>query len=104
MTSAGEKQHYALTFIKSLSSYLPDIFHIGLLYDLGCHLEQNCRKWGFLKPFPPQISFSISLIHHPWKQEGFGLSDGKGCEHFWSSIKALIPSLHVSGYVYTFIM
>ncbi|KAI6106521.1 hypothetical protein EDD16DRAFT_1490583 [Pisolithus croceorrhizus] len=69
MTSAGEKQHYALTFIKSLSSYLPDIFHIGLLYDLGCHLEQNCRKWGFLKPFPPQISFSISVFHafrHQW--------------------------------------
>ncbi|KAI6141463.1 hypothetical protein BKA82DRAFT_4331723 [Pisolithus tinctorius] len=64
MTSAGEKQHYALALIKSLFSHLPGDFHIGLLYDIG------------------------------W----FGLSDGEGCEQFWSSIKPLIPSLRVSGY------
>ncbi|KAI6043768.1 hypothetical protein EDC04DRAFT_2866198 [Pisolithus marmoratus] len=110
MTSAGEKQHYALALIKSLFSHLPDDFHIGLLYDIGCQLEQSCRKWGFLKPFLPQISFAISvfhafghqwpcqLIYHPWKREGFGLTDGEGCEHFWSAIKALIPTLHVSGF------
>ncbi|KIK14542.1 hypothetical protein PISMIDRAFT_116847, partial [Pisolithus microcarpus 441] len=110
MTSAGEKQHYALALIKSLFSHLPDNFHIGLLYDIGCQLEQSCRKWGFLKPFLPQISFAISvfhafghqwpcqLIYHPRKWEGFGLSDGEGCECFWSSIKGLIPSLHVSGF------
>ncbi|KAI6004876.1 hypothetical protein EDD15DRAFT_2384749 [Pisolithus albus] len=110
MTSAGEKQHYALALIKSLFSHLPDNFHIGLLYDIGCQLEQSCRKWGFLKPFLPRISFAISvfhafghqwpcqLIYHPRKREGFGLSDGEGCEHFWSSIKGLIPSLRVSGF------
>ncbi|KAI5985254.1 hypothetical protein EDD15DRAFT_2390194 [Pisolithus albus] len=110
MTSAGEKQHYALALIKALFGHLPSNFHIGLLYDIGCQLEQSCRKWGFLKPFLPRISFAISvfhtfghqwpcqLIYHPRKQEGFGLSDGEGCERFWSSIKALIPSLHVSGY------
>ncbi|KIK24162.1 hypothetical protein PISMIDRAFT_646625, partial [Pisolithus microcarpus 441] len=110
MTSAGEKQHYALALIKALFGHLPSNFHIGLLYDIGCQLEQSCRKWGFLKPFLPRIAFAISvfhafghqwpcqLIYHPWKQEGFGLSDGEGCERFWSSIKALIPSLRVSGY------
>ncbi|KAI5983957.1 hypothetical protein EDD15DRAFT_2390612 [Pisolithus albus] len=110
MTSAGEKQHYALALIKALFGHLPSNFHIGLLYDIGCQLEQSCRKWGFLKPFLPRISFAISvfhafghqwpcqLIYHPRKQEGFGLSDGEGCERFWSSIKALIPSLRVSGY------
>ncbi|KAI6145454.1 hypothetical protein BKA82DRAFT_129395 [Pisolithus tinctorius] len=79
MTSAGEKQHYALALIKSLFSYLPDDFHIGLLYDIGCQLEQSCRKWGYLGPFLPRISFAISvfhafghqwacqLIYHPWK-------------------------------------
>ncbi|KAI6009917.1 hypothetical protein PISMIDRAFT_630896 [Pisolithus microcarpus 441] len=58
---------------------LPSNFHIGLLYDIGCQLEQSCRKWGFLKPFLPRISFAISvfhafghqwpcqLIYHPWK-------------------------------------
>ncbi|KAI6143416.1 hypothetical protein BKA82DRAFT_4331278 [Pisolithus tinctorius] len=110
MTSAGERQHYALALIKSLFGHLPDNFRIGLLYDIGCQLEQSCRKWGFLKSFLPRISFAISvfhafghqwacqLIYHPRKCEGFGLSDGEGCECFWSSIKGLIPSLHVSGY------
>ncbi|KAI6022550.1 hypothetical protein EDC04DRAFT_2575210 [Pisolithus marmoratus] len=110
MTSAGEKQHYALALIKSLFGHLPSNFHIGLLYDIGCQLEQSCRKWGFLKSFLPRISFAISvfhafghqwacqLIYHPRKREGFGLSDGEGCERFWSSIKGLIPSLRVSGY------
>ncbi|KAI5985438.1 hypothetical protein F5J12DRAFT_907874 [Pisolithus orientalis] len=93
MTSAGERQHYALALIKSLFGHLPDNFHIGLLYDIGCQLEQSCRKWGFLKSFLPHISFAISVFH----AFGFGLSDGEGCEHFWSSIKGLIPSLHVSG-------
>ncbi|KAI6104220.1 hypothetical protein F5141DRAFT_1189718 [Pisolithus sp. B1] len=81
MTSAGEKQHYALALTKSLFSHLPGSFCIGLLYDIGCQLEQSCRKWGFLQPFLPHISFAISVFH------AFG-------HH---SIKALIPSLHVSG-------
>ncbi|KAI6023465.1 hypothetical protein EDC04DRAFT_2869550 [Pisolithus marmoratus] len=101
MTSAGEKQHYALALIKSLFGHLPSNFRVGLLYDIGCQLEQSCRKWGFLKSFLPHISFAIcwacQLIYHPHKREGFGLSDGEGCEHFWSSIKGLIPSLRVSG-------
>ncbi|KAI6111412.1 hypothetical protein F5141DRAFT_1188458 [Pisolithus sp. B1] len=95
MTSAGEKQHYALALVKALFGHLPSSIHIGLLYDIGCQLEQSCRKWGFLKSFLPCISFAISVFH---AFEGFGLSDGEGCEHFWSSIKGLIPSLQVSGY------
>ncbi|KAI6102721.1 hypothetical protein EDD16DRAFT_1696536 [Pisolithus croceorrhizus] len=94
MTSAGEKQYYALALVKALFGHLPSSFHIGLLYDIGCQLEQSCRKWSFLKSFLPCISFAISVFH---AFEGFGLSDGEGCEHFWSSIKGLIPSLWVSG-------
>ncbi|KAI6168603.1 hypothetical protein EDD17DRAFT_1772952 [Pisolithus thermaeus] len=79
MTSAGEQQHYALSLITALFSHLLDDFHIGLLYDIGCQLEQSCREWGFLEPFLPQISFDISVFHafghqwpcqpiyHPWK-------------------------------------
>ncbi|KAI6006266.1 hypothetical protein F5J12DRAFT_905739 [Pisolithus orientalis] len=90
MTSAGERQHYALALIKSLFGHLPDNFCIGLLYDIGCQLEQGCREWGFLKSFLPHIFFAISvfhafghqwacqLIYHPQKCEGFGLSDGEG--------------------------
>jgi hypothetical protein len=38
------------------------------------------------------------IIYHPRKCEGFGLTDGEGCERFWSSIQSLIPSCHVSTY------
>ncbi|KAI5988240.1 hypothetical protein F5J12DRAFT_907708 [Pisolithus orientalis] len=88
MTSAGERQHYALALIKSLFGHLPYNFHIGLLYDIGCQLEQSCRKWGFLKSFLPHISFAISLIYHPQKCEGFGLSDGEGCEQYATSVSS----------------
>ena len=109
MTSAGEKQHYALALIKALFSHLPEDFWVGILYDIGCQLERSCRKWGFLRSLLPRISFGISvfhafghqwpcqLIYHPRKCQGFGLSDGEGCERFWSAIKGLIPSLHISG-------
>ncbi|KAL4061842.1 hypothetical protein J3A83DRAFT_4365119 [Scleroderma citrinum] len=101
MKSTGKKQHYALALIKALFSHLPEDFCVGILYDIGCQLDQSCRKWGFLRPWLPQISFAISwpcqLIYHPHKQQGFGLSDGEGCERFWSAIKSLIQSFHVSG-------
>ena len=109
MTSAGEKQHYALALIRALFSHLPHKFRVGILYDIGCQLEQSCRKWGFLESLLPRISFGISvfhafghqwpcqLIYHPRKRQGFGLSDGEGCERFWSAIKGLIPSLRISG-------
>ena len=38
------------------------------------------------------------LIYHPRKCKGFGLTDGEGCERFWSLIKALIPSCRVSSH------
>ncbi|KAI6096276.1 hypothetical protein EDD17DRAFT_1774089 [Pisolithus thermaeus] len=69
MTSAGEKQYYALALVKALFGHLPSSFHIGLLYDIGCQLEQSCRKWSFLKSFLPCISFAISVFHafgHQW--------------------------------------
>ncbi|OAX32627.1 hypothetical protein K503DRAFT_805073, partial [Rhizopogon vinicolor AM-OR11-026] len=110
MTSAGEKQHYALVLIRQWFKHLPSDFKVGLLYDIGCQLERSCHKWGFLTDVLPRIIFGISIFHafghqwpcqivyHPRKCVGFGLSDGEGCEHFWSAIKPLIPSLRVSGY------
>ncbi|KAF9230366.1 hypothetical protein BU15DRAFT_57316 [Melanogaster broomeanus] len=110
MTSAGEKQHYTLTLLKALFDQLPLDFRVGVLYDIGCQLECSCRKWEFLETFLPCRTFAISvfhafghqwpcqLIYHPRKQAGFALSDGEGCERFWSAIRPLIPSLHVSGF------
>lgn len=39
MTSAGEKQHYALALIKKLFDNIPSEMTIGLLYDIGCQLH-----------------------------------------------------------------
>ena len=83
---------------------------IGLLYDIGCQLHQSCLKFDFLSQYQDRIVFGISVFHayghqwacqiiyHPRKCKGFGLTDGEGCECLWSSLKLLIPSLHVSTY------
>ena len=44
MTSAGERQYYALVLIKALFRHLPDDWVIGLLYDVACQLERSMRK------------------------------------------------------------
>jgi hypothetical protein len=110
MTSPGEKQHYALCLLWKLFSYIPRTMRIGILYDIGCQLVRSCLKYGFLSSFLDRLIFGISVFHayghqwpcqiiyHPRKCEGFGLTDGEGCERFWSSIQSLIPSCRVSTY------
>ncbi|KAF8964624.1 hypothetical protein BDZ97DRAFT_1904311 [Flammula alnicola] len=110
MTSAGEKQHYALTLLNKLFEHIPETMRIGVLYDIGCQLHRSCEKFGFLDDIIDRLVFGISVFHayghqwpcqiiyHPRKCKGFGLTDGEGCEHFWSSIKSLIPSCRVSTY------
>ncbi|KAI6098310.1 hypothetical protein EV401DRAFT_2062047 [Pisolithus croceorrhizus] len=44
MTSAGEKQHYALVLVKNLFEHLPSNMTVGLLYDIGCQLEHSCHN------------------------------------------------------------
>ena len=109
MTTAGEHQYYALALIKQLFLHLPPSMTVGILYDIGCQLERSCKMWGFLEEFMARIIFALAVFHayghqwpcqlvyHPRKCEGFGLSDGEGCERFWSSIKLLIPSMRVAG-------
>jgi len=46
MTTAGERQYYALALIKALFRHLPDDWVIGLLYDVACQLERSMRKVG----------------------------------------------------------
>ncbi|KAG2031955.1 hypothetical protein BDR03DRAFT_936175 [Suillus americanus] len=101
MTSAGEKKHYALALIKKLFDNLPTDMTVGLF----------CLKYRLLNDAVLcHITFAISVFHayghqwgcqiiyHPRKFEGFGLSDGEGCEHLWSALKHLIALLHVSGF------
>jgi hypothetical protein len=109
MTSSGEKQHYALALLKKLFENVPETLTVGLLYDIACQLHRSFIKRMFLPKYARRLSFALSVFHayghqwpcqviyHPRKCEGFGLSDGEGCERFWSSIKKLIPTLRVSG-------
>src|SRR6267154_3827518 len=46
MTSAGEKQHYALALLDRLVKNLPPNITIGNLYDIACQLHRSCMKWG----------------------------------------------------------
>ncbi|KAL4080547.1 hypothetical protein J3A83DRAFT_4355625 [Scleroderma citrinum] len=103
MTSAGEKQHYALVLLRHLFKHLPTIMTVGLLYDIGCQLKHSCHKWKLLdEGILARLKFDISVFHaygHQWscqiiyhshKCVGLGLSDGEGCEQLWSSLKMLI--------------
>jgi len=109
MTSSGEKQYYALALLKALFQNLPSSTTVGALYDVGCNLHHSCIKWGFLEKFLHRLTFGVSVFHafghqwpcqlvyHPRKCRGFGLTDGEGCERFWSAIKNLIAVLRVTG-------
>jgi hypothetical protein len=109
MVSAGERQHYTIALILQLFKHLPESVTVGMLYDIGCQLHRSCEKWDLLSDYLPRIKFGISVFHvfghqwpcqllyHPRKCIGFSLTDGEGCERFWSSIKKLIPVLRVSG-------
>ncbi|KAF6755552.1 hypothetical protein DFP72DRAFT_990031 [Ephemerocybe angulata] len=110
MKTAGERQYYAIALILKLFKYLPKTTTVGILYDIGCQLERSCKKWPLIPELLPRIAWGVSvfhayghqwpcqLIYHPRKRAGFGLSDGEGCERFWSAIEFLIPTLRVSGY------
>ena len=109
MTTAGERQYYAFTLLRELFNQLSHDVTVGILYDIGCTIHHSCIKYGFLSNILPRITFGISVFHayghqwpcqlvyHPRKHRGFGLSDGEGCERFWSQLKKLIPPLRVSG-------
>jgi hypothetical protein len=114
MTSAGEKQHYALALLQKLFENIPETLTVGVLYDIACQLHRSFVKRKFLPHYLNRITFGLSVFHtyghqwpcqiiyHPRKCVGFGLSDGEGCERFWSSIKKLIPTLCVSGVSFLF--
>ncbi|KAF9508083.1 hypothetical protein BS47DRAFT_1398056 [Hydnum rufescens UP504] len=110
MRTAGEKQFYAIALLDALLSELPRRWHIGLLYDITCQIHHSLLKWDFIPEWEGRIEFGVSVFHayghqwtcqlwyHPRKSEKWGLSDGEGCERFWSQLKRLIPGLRVTGY------
>ncbi|EJD49274.1 hypothetical protein AURDEDRAFT_59670 [Auricularia subglabra TFB-10046 SS5] len=109
MNTPGERQHFALALLRKLGGELPRSWHIGVLYDIGCQLARSVEKWGLLQELAGRLTFGVSVFHayghqwacqivfHPRKRDSFGLSDGEGCERFWSAIRHLIACLRVSG-------
>ncbi|KIJ39761.1 hypothetical protein M422DRAFT_174688 [Sphaerobolus stellatus SS14] len=109
MTTPGERQYYAFALLEFLFDNIPEDWHVGVLYDIGCQVERSMLKHGILAHLYPRMLFAVSIFHcyghqwacqlkyHPRKICGLGLSDGEGCERFWSYLKRLIPSLRVSG-------
>jgi hypothetical protein len=109
MTSAGEKQYYAIALLRRLFSHLPTSWTVGVLYDIACQLHRSSVKWGLLEGLLDRITFALSvfhayghqwpcqLIYHPRKCIGFGFTDGEGCERFWNLIRKLVPVLRVAG-------
>ncbi|KAJ3529279.1 hypothetical protein NMY22_g9058 [Coprinellus aureogranulatus] len=110
LKTPGEQQFYAIALIIKVFESIPSHWTVGILYDIGCQLHRSCVKWDFIPDYIDRIIWGISVFHayghqwpcqlvyHPRKCSGFGLSDGEGCERFWSSIQGLIPSLRMSGY------
>jgi hypothetical protein len=56
MTSAGEKQHYALALLEKLFKNIPKTLTVGLLYNIACQLHRSFIKRHF---FPQYLSRSF---------------------------------------------
>jgi hypothetical protein len=109
MTTAGEKQHYAIVLLQALLSELSDWWRLGVLYDIACVLEQSCIQWNYFGSAIHRLQFAVSIFHayghsyecqvhyHLRKQAGCGLFDGEGCKRLWSQLKSMISILRVSG-------
>lgn len=110
MWTAGEKQFYVFALLETLLSHIPSHWRVGALYDVGCQMDQTLKKWKFMPEWLPRFEWGVSIFHayghqwacqlfyHPRKSELWGLSDGEGCERFWSELGRLIPGLRVTGY------
>ncbi|KAF9506247.1 hypothetical protein BS47DRAFT_1374157 [Hydnum rufescens UP504] len=97
MWTAGEKQFFALALLAAIMAELPSDWTLSLI------------KWDFLPEYLPRILFGVSVFHayghqwvcqlwyHPQKAGIWGLSDGEGCERFWSMLCRLIPVLRITG-------
>ncbi|POW01792.1 hypothetical protein PSTT_12273 [Puccinia striiformis] len=103
----GEKLYYPLSIIRN---FLADFSNhkVGVLYDIGCHLEAHIKKRNLLSNRIADLQFGTSVFHayvHEWScqvkynprfNDGWGLTDGEGLERFWSFLSPLVSTLRVS--------
>ena len=50
ITSAGEKQYYAVALLMALFGGLPSWWKAGILYNIGCQLHRSVLKACFPHP------------------------------------------------------
>ncbi|KAF9509774.1 hypothetical protein BS47DRAFT_1373454 [Hydnum rufescens UP504] len=93
MWTAGEKQFFALALLAAIMAKLPSDWTLRFLYDIACQMHRSLIKWDFL----PEHQWVCQLWYHPRKAGIWGLSDGEGCERFWSMLRQLIPILRITG-------
>ncbi|KAF7373890.1 hypothetical protein MSAN_00601300 [Mycena sanguinolenta] len=91
MHSAGEKQFNVWLLLETLMQHLPLDVLVGVLFIERLRFAVSVFH-AFGHDWPCQV------IYHPLKCEGFGFSNGEGCERFWHSISHLIAHLRISGY------
>lgn len=71
MTSAGEKQFYAIALLEEFFRHIPKSTTVGILYDIACQLHASCLKWGLLQEYLPRIIFALAVFHafgHQWAE------------------------------------
>ncbi|KAF9504419.1 hypothetical protein BS47DRAFT_1368811 [Hydnum rufescens UP504] len=105
MWTAGEKQFYVFALLDAPIKHLPHHWRIGALYDIGCQIDQLLKKWDFLPEWLGCLEWGVLIFHayghqwtcqlwyHPQKNEIWGLSDGEGCEQFWTQEKLGLQSI-----------
>ncbi|PLW28644.1 hypothetical protein PCASD_18578 [Puccinia coronata f. sp. avenae] len=103
----GEKLYYPISILNHVFDTFPDQ-KVGILYDLGCHLETHIRKRGLMNNQLGNLMFGTSVFHayvHEWScqvkynprlNRWWGLSDGECLERLWAFLLSLIPTLCVS--------
>ncbi|KAH9809801.1 hypothetical protein DFH28DRAFT_1186335, partial [Melampsora americana] len=94
---SGERLYYPVAILKQIQDLYPDSY-IGVLYDIGCHLDIHIAKMMFgTSVFHAYVhQWACQIKYHPRFNKHWGLSDGEGLERLWSFLSALVASLRIS--------
>lgn len=63
LQDAGEKQYNALALLDRLFSELPSLWHLGVLYDIGCQMHKSLIKVQFLINLIPEVKGLLISVH-----------------------------------------
>ncbi|KAH9809139.1 hypothetical protein DFH28DRAFT_1086858 [Melampsora americana] len=103
INKTGKRLYYPIAILEDILKSFPDK-RLGVLYDIGCHLDDHIKKRGFLPEYQMKLSFATLVFHayaphwpcqikyHPRFIQFFGLSDGEGLECEWSFLSDLVAT------------